>query len=190
MADENETIGRLTASVEALQSELSKSNRRSTRIQFLLGGVLLVMTSMIILSPGGPLGIGAVQAQTYAAPGMPYRAWPVKPKQAEPQARAGSTDRARVVERALQTLDASSEFNGDAATVVFLSDIARDLGSLPELRQELRNISRKLDANTHLANEMRELNLKMTTITHSIDSTMGTMGRLMNQMLLYYYYSY
>jgi len=32
------------------------------------------------------------------------------------------------------------------------------------------------------------MNLKMTTITQSVDSTLGTMGRLMNQMILNYYY--
>jgi len=112
----------------------------------------------------------------------------MQPKQAEPRARVGSADRARILERALQAFDTSQDFDDDAATVVFLSDIARDLGSLPELRQELRTISRKLDANMHIANEMREMNLKMTTITHSVDSTLGTMGRLMNQMILNYYY--
>lgn len=158
------------------------------RMQLLLAMAVMLAVMFVIGAIFGPSVVETARAQMYQ-PTLPYGGQPMRqgPSAQRPSARVPSTDRERILRRALAQLDDPNDFDSEAAIAVYLYDLNRNLSSLSSVGDELGTISRQLDANTHIANEMREMNLKMTTITKSIDSTMGVMGRMMNQMLMYSY---
>lgn len=184
--EDNQT--RLIQSIEQLARQLTDTNRRMRRLQWVLAAGGVVAAALLLAVTLAPSGIQTARAQMYQ-PAMPYGGQPMRqgPSAQRPPAQVPSSDRERILRRALAQLDDPNSFDGNAAIAVYLYDLNRNLKSLSSVGDELRTISRQLDANTHIANEMREMNLKMTTITQSIDSTMGVMGRMMNQMLLYSY---
>jgi hypothetical protein len=188
MTTEFDTQERLAQSVEQLTVQIDGLKRRMRRLQSLLGAVAVVAVVLSLAVTLAPSAIETARAQMYQ-PAMPYGGQPMRqgPSAQRPSARVPSSDRERILRRALAQLDDPNDFDSEAAIAVYLYDLNRNLSSLSSVGDELGTISRQLDANTHIANEMREMNLKMTTITKSIDSTMGVMGRMMNQMLLYSY---
>lgn len=188
MTTEFDTQERLAHSIELLTEQMDGLKRRAHRTQLLLATAVTLAVVFMIGTIFGPSAVESARAQMYQ-PTMPYGGQPMRqgPSAQRPSAKVPSSDRERILRRALAQLDDPNSFDSNAAVAVYLYDLNRTMSSLSSVDDELRTISRQLDANTHIANEMREMNLKMTTITQSIDSTMGVMGRMMNQMLLYSY---
>jgi hypothetical protein len=183
MSTQRSSYTRLTESVEQLTRQISEMHRAMRRLQLLLAAGAILALLLAVGTQLVPAAIDTAQAQMYQ-PTMPYGGQPMRQG---PAGQATSSDRERILRRALAQLDDPNRFDSDAAIAVYLYDLNRSVRGLSSVNDELRTISRQLEANTHIANEMREMNLKMTTITQSIDSTMGVMGRMMNQMLLYSY---
>jgi hypothetical protein len=188
MNSELDTQDRLAQGVERLTEEVHGLKRRMHRMQLLFSTAVMLAVVVLIGAILGPSAVDPARAQMYQ-PAMPYGGQPMRqgPSAQRPSAKVPSSDRERILRRALAQLDDPNSFDSNAAVAVYLYDLNRNMSGLSSVGDELRTISRQLDANTHIANEMREMNLKMTTITQSIDSTMGVMGRMMNQMLLYSY---
>lgn len=172
-----------TRAIDALRRELGLTRARLVRLQLLSVTATVIAVAALAGTFGLP-GPGQAQAQMYPGP-APYPGQ--RPDLQGPPRSSGhvtDTDRSRILARARDAALADpADFDAEAAIAVYLHDIARQLEAT---NGRLEAVDRNTASLTHLANEMRELNLKMNVVTQSIDSTMGTMGRIMNYMLYQY----
>ena len=77
---------------------------------------------------------------------------------------------------------ASPDFDAGAAVALFLSMMARDVGAVPGMYQEMQVMNARMAAVPAMAAELQGINAKMSVMTSAMDSTMGRAGRMMPWM--------
>ena len=79
-------------------------------------------------------------------------------------------------------MHASPDFDTGAAVALFLSMMARDVGAVPGMYQEMQAMNARMAAVPAMAAELQGINAKMSVMTNAMDSTMGRAGRMMPWM--------
>lgn len=79
-------------------------------------------------------------------------------------------------------MHASPDFDTGAAVALFLSMMARDVGAVPGMYQEMQVMNARMAAVPAMAAELQGINAKMSVMTNAMDSTMGRAGRMMPWM--------
>ena len=77
---------------------------------------------------------------------------------------------------------ASPDFDAGAAVALFLSMMARDVGAVPGMYQEMQVMNARMAAVPAMAAELQGINAKMSVMTSAMDSTMGRAGRMLPWM--------
>jgi len=198
--DETDALNRLSHAMEQLQTSYARSQRANRQIRValvvvlvLLGGVVYHVTSPILeLVSQIPQLIPQLQkAELDPEEAMAERQRLRERLSPEQQASLRSFEEDH--EWMASYLEVYPEFSAGATISLRLSQMSNSIKVMPDLYEEVRNMSTevqamsdelrtmngKMDALPLLATDVRAMNFHMSVMSRSLDSTMGETGRML-----------